>query len=507
MTALLRPDCLVLASMIIPLVAALVIPVFHNRSNLREGVTLIAAVLLCATVWSLLPGVMAGKPPSYDVVEVLPGVALAFKIEPLGMLFGLIASTLWIVNSVYSIGYMRAHNEPRQTTYYVCFAIALASTMGVAFAKNLFTLFLFYELLTISTYPLVTHNRDSKSMSSGRLYLMLLLGTSMLLFLPAIIATFVLAGTTDFAPGGILAGKAGTTTLIVLLALFAFGIGKAAVMPLHFWLPAAMVAPTPVSALLHAVAVVKAGVFCVAKIVLYVFGLDSLSGSGANVWLVYLATACIVGASLIALSRGNLKARLAYSTVSQLAYVVLGAALATSAGLLGGALQIAMHAVGKITLFFCAGAIYIATHKTEIKQLDGIGRTMPFTMLAFLIGSLSIIGIPPLGGTWSKWYLALAAADAGFLIVVGALMVSSLLNVAYLLSIVGRAFFLPPRPDDDDHGHGNGHGHANGHAEGGIHEAPLACVIPLSLTALGCIVLFFQIDNITALLAPAAAGK
>jgi multicomponent Na+:H+ antiporter subunit D len=496
MSALFSPENLLLATVVIPLLGALAIPLFNSQPNLRESVTLVTAFLLCGTVWSLLPGVLAGNQPSYQVVEVLPDVALAFKIEPLGMLFGLIASTLWIVNSVYSIGYMRAHDEPRQTTYYVCFAIALGSTMGVAFAENLFTLFLFYELLTISTYPLVTHNRDAKSMASGRLYLILLLGTSMLLFLPAIVATFVLAGTTDFEPGGILAGKAEPITLIVLLALFAFGIGKAALMPLHFWLPAAMVAPTPVSALLHAVAVVKAGVFCVAKIVLYVFGLDSLSGSGANVWLVYLATASMLGASLIALSRQNLKARLAYSTVSQLAYVVLGAALATTSGLLGGAVQIAMHAVGKITLFFCAGAIYVATHKTEIKELDGIGRTMPFTMLAFLIGSLSIIGIPPLGGTWAKWYLALAAADAGFLIVVGALMVSSLLNVAYLLSIVGRAFFLPPRKDDHHAVHGDG-----------IHEAPLACVVPLSLTALGCIVLFFQIDNITALLAPAMTGK
>jgi multicomponent Na+:H+ antiporter subunit D len=509
MTAMFRPEFLMLAAIVIPFVGALAIPLFHDKPNPREGVTLVTAVLLCATAWLLLPSVLAGTPPSYDIVEVLPGLALAFEIEPLGMLFGLIASTLWIVNSVYSIGYMRAHDEPRQTTYYVCFAIALGSTMGVAFAKNLFTLFLFYELLTISTYPLVAHNRDAKSMASGRLYLMLLLGTSMLLFLPAIIATFVIAGTTDFAAGGILGGKAGTATLIVLLALFAFGIGKAAVMPLHFWLPAAMVAPTPVSALLHAVAVVKAGVFCVAKVVLYVFGIDTLFSSGANVWLVYLAAACILGASVIALTRGNLKARLAYSTVSQLAYVVLGAALATTAGLMGGAVQIAMHAVGKITLFFCAGAIYVATHKTEVKELDGIGRAMPFTMLAFLIGSLSIIGIPPLGGTWAKWYLALAAADSGFLIVVGALMLSSLLNVAYLLSIVGRAFFLPPRADDHGHGQGHGDGYADGHghAKDGIHEAPLACVVPLSLTALGCIVLFFQIENITALLAPAISGK
>jgi multicomponent Na+:H+ antiporter subunit D len=239
---------------------------------------------------------------------------------------------------------------------------------------------------------------------------------------------------------------------------------------------------------------VKAGVFCVAKVVLYVFGLETLTASGANTWLVYLAAGCILLASLIALSKDNLKARLAYSTVSQLAYVVLGAALATTTGLMGSAMQIATHAVGKITLFFCAGAIYVATHKTEVSQLDGIGRTMPFTMFAFLLGSLSIIGLPPFAGTWSKWYLALAAADTGHLIVVGVLMLSSLLNVGYLLSIVGRAFFLPPR---DDHTR----------SRDGIQEAPLACVIPLSLTALGCVALFFGIDFVQTLIAGALGTK
>jgi multicomponent Na+:H+ antiporter subunit D len=246
-----------------------------------------------------------------------------------------------------------------------------------------------------------------------------------------------------------------------------------------------MVAPTPVSALLHAVAVVKAGVFTVLKVVIYIFGIDALAANGASTWLVYVAAACILLASLIALSKDNLKARLAYSTVSQLAYVVLGAALATTSGAMGGAVQIAMHAAGKITLFFCAGAIYVATHKTEVSEMNGLGRTMPFTFFAFLLGSLSIIGLPPFGGTWSKWWLTWAALDAGHLVVVAVLMASSLLNVGYLLSIVGRAFFLPP---------------VDGTAVTGIKEAPFACVVPLMLTALGCVVLFFQVDTITALI-------
>ena len=483
------PATLMLAAIAIPLIAALIIPVFARQPNAREAVTLIAAAILFVLVLSIAVPVLGGARPTWPGIEVLPGVSFAFSIEPLGMLFALIASGLWIVNSVYSIGYMRTNDEPRQTGYYVCFAIALGSTMGIAFSANLFTLFLFYEALTLSTFPLVTHHRDEKSIRSGRLYLLMLLGTSLLLFLPAIVITFVLAGTVDFKAGGILAGTGGTL-LAVLLGLYAFGIGKAAVMPLHAWLPAAMVAPTPVSALLHAVAVVKAGVFSVLKVVVYIFGIDTLASTGASTWLVYVASASILLASLIALSKDNLKARLAYSTVSQLGYVVLGAALASANGVMGGAVHIAMHAAGKITLFFCAGAIYTAAHKTEISDMNGLGRTMPVTMFAFFLAALSIIGLPPMGGTWSKWFLIMGALDTGHLFVVGVLMLSSALNVGYLLSIVGRAFFLPP-PNPAK----------------GIHEAPLACLVPLCITALLCIVLFFQIDVIESMMSPVAAGR
>jgi multicomponent Na+:H+ antiporter subunit D len=408
------------------------------------------------------------------------------------MLFALVASTLWIVNSVYSIGYMRGNDEPRQTSFYVCFAVALWATMGIAFAKNLFTLFIFYEILTLSTYPLVTHKANAEAIRAGRIYLLILIGTSMVLLLPAIAWTWILAGTLDFTPGGILDGKAGPAMLAVLLALFAFGIGKAALMPLHFWLPAAMVAPTPVSALLHAVAVVKAGVFTILKVVVYIFGIKTLSSTGASGWLIYAACITLLLASMIALSRGNLKARLAYSTVSQLAYIVLGAALATSSSVIGAGKHIAMHAAGKITLFFCAGAIYVAAHRTEISQLDGIGRKMPITMAAFMIGSLSIIGLPPFGGTWSKWYPAVGSLEAGYQFVVAVLMISSLLNVAYLMPIVARAFFKALDSKD-------------GTAKVGIEEAPLPCVLALSFTALLCLLLFIFPDWIESLLRPLVA--
>lgn len=472
-------------------IAALLIIMSHRKPNQREAVTLLAAATLFGLVASLLPSVLAGERPATAPLVVMPGLALAFRVEPLGMLFGLVASALWIVNSVYSIGYMRANKEPRQTPYYACFAVALGSAIGIAFAANLFTLFIFYELLTLSTYPLVTHKATTEAMRAGRLYLGLLIGSSVVLLLPAIAWTYMIAGSLEFTPGGLLAGKVTPAAAAALLALFIFGIGKAAVMPLHRWLPAAMVAPTPVSALLHAVAVVKAGVFTVLKVVVYVFGVDSLGTAGASTWLIYLSTFGLVGASVVAWTRGNLKARLAYSTVSQLAYVVLGASLATGTAAIGAGLHIATHAVGKITLFFCAGAIYVATHKTEIAELDGIGRRMPWTMSAFLVGALSVIGLPPFAGAWSKWYLAAGALEEGRPLVVGALMASSLLSAAYLLPIVARAFFVAPREAENP---------------SGIQEAPFACVLPLCLTAAACLVLAWFTDDIVAMLQPIVTG-
>jgi multicomponent Na+:H+ antiporter subunit D len=392
-----------------------------------------------------------------------------------------VASGLWIVTTCYSIGYMRANHEDHQTRYYACFAVAILGAIGAALAKNMLTLFLFYEVLTISTYPLVAHHGTEKAMRGARTYLAILLTTSIGLLLLAVIWTWAVAGTLDFREGGILAGRADDRTVVVLLALYAFGTGKAALMPFHRWLPAAMVAPTPVSALLHAVAVVKAGVFTVLKVIVYIFGIDLLATTGASIWLMYVAALTIILASLVALTKDNLKARLAYSTISQLSYIVLGGALATSLGVIGGGMHIAMHAFGKITLFFCAGAIYVAAHKTEISDMHGIGRTMPVTLFAFLIGALCVIGVPPMGGTWSKWYLMLGAADAHQLILIGVLMVSTLLNIAYLMPVVVRGFLYPASKRT---------------GKPSIKEAPLFMLVPICVTALGCVVLFFYPDGI-----------
>ncbi len=468
-------ETLIILALVIPAVGAGLIALTSWQPNLRETVTLVTAATLFGVVMMILGRVMDGEQLMTGSFQIVPGLDLAFNVEPLGMLFACVASGLWIVNSIYSIGYMRGNNEPRQTPFYMCFAVAIASTLGIAFSANLFTLFLFYEVLTLSTYPLVTHKGDDNARAGGRTYLLILLGTSMVLLLPAIIATAMIAGTLDFTPGGILAGKTDKTTVAILLALFMFGIGKAALMPMHRWLPAAMVAPTPVSALLHAVAVVKAGVFTAMKVVIYIFGIDLLAGTGANEWLIWVAAASLLAGSLVAMTKDNLKARLAYSTVSQLAYVVLGASLATGWGVIGGSMHIAMHAVGKITLFFCAGAIYTAAHKTEVSELTGLGRAMPFTFMAFLIGSLSIIGLPPFGGLWGKWYIALGALEAGQLLIVAILMISSLLNIAYLLPIPFKAFF----------------GESQGRKSDGIKEAPLPCLIAIGLTSFGCLILFF----------------
>jgi len=466
----------ILLALVVPLIGAVGIALAGRvNANLREAVTLITATALALVVWGLVPEIMGGGRPSLWLTQVLPGVAIEFQVEPLGMLFAALASGLWIINSIYSIGYMRGNNESNQTRFYVMFAVSLAATMGIAFAGNLFTLFLCYEALTLATYPLVAHKGDEKTIRSARVYLGLLLATSIGLFLPAIIWTYSVAGTGDFTVGGILAGKLEGPAVGLLLVLFVFGIGKAAVMPVHRWLPAAMVAPTPVSALLHAVAVVKAGVFTVTKVIVYIFGIDHLFSSPGSDWLVYAAAFTIIAASIVALRQTNLKRLLAYSTVAQLSYVVMAAAILKPLAEIGAAIHIVAHAFGKITLFFAAGAIYTAAKKTELHQLRGIGHRMPLTMLAFTIGALSMIGVPPTGGFVSKWYILAGAFEADNYVAIATIIVSTALNAAYFLPIVYMAWFeretVPPATP---------HG-----------EAPWPAVLALTVTAALTLLFFF----------------
>ena len=485
-------EMLLIAALGLPLLTCAGIFLTGRWPDLREGMTLLGAAALFAVVIMIALRTAAGAPPELNFGEAVPGLEFALKVEPLGALFALVASGLWIVNSLYSIGYMRGNRERNQTRFYMCFAIALFGAMGVALSGNLFTLFVFYEILTLSTYPLVAHKGDAKAQRGARIYLMTLLGTSIGFFLVAIIWTGALAGSLDFVPGGLLQQAEGLTPVItsILLLLFVFGIGKAALMPFHFWLPNAMVAPTPVSALLHAVAVVKAGVFTVLKVSIYIFGEDILSATPARDFVLGVACFTIIVASLVAMTKDNLKARLAYSTIAQLAYVTCGAMLATSAGFMGGALQIAAHAAGKITLFMCAGAIYVATGVQNVSEMRGLGKRMPLVFIAFFVAALSIIGIPPLAGGWAKYELMQGAVNGGFGYVPIILIVSSLLNIAYLLPIPILALMPPPGGPEP----------APFKRPGG---APILTVAAPCFTAFLCFLMFFAVGPLSDFLAPA----
>ncbi|EMI42832.1 proton-conducting transporter membrane subunit [Rhodopirellula sp. SWK7] len=495
------PDHMIWISLALPLFAVGLIAIFGKAPDLRDGASGTIAGLLFIVTASLSIGVFSGERPELHLGEMLPGFEIAFRVEPLGMLFALVASGLWILTTAYAVGYMRGHHELHQTRFFACFAIAIFAALAAAFSANLFTLFVAYEVMTISTYPLVTHHGTEEAKRGGRIYLGILLSTSIAFFMLAIVWTWSLAGTLDFKLGGILSDavaedRISQTGLGVLIGLFAFGIGKAALMPFHRWLPAAMVAPTPVSALLHAVAVVKVGVFSVMKVCVYIFGLELLRETGVSLYLAYVAGFTLVVASLVAMTKDNLKARLAYSTIGQLAYITLGAMLATPNSVIGGGMHIAMHAVGKITLFFCAGAIYVAAHKKNISDMEGLGRKMPFTFAAFLIASVSIIGLPPGGGAWSKWFLAVGTVETHQYLLTAALMVSSLLNIAYLVPIPMRAFMKPKSGSSDEPVQETGGWFAN------LQEAPALCVVPLCVTAIGSVALFFAAEWIYQALLP-----
>ncbi|MBF0621018.1 MAG: monovalent cation/H+ antiporter subunit D family protein [Magnetococcales bacterium] len=477
------PEIALPLMLITPILGGLLIVAAGRHPNLRETITLVTAVSLFLITAFLTPHILHGALPEHVLVEMMPGMALTLKADPLGIVFALVASILWIINSLYSIGYMRKNGEKNQTRFYLCFALALASVMGIALAGNMLTLFIFYEALTLVTYPLVTHAGTKKAKKAGRTYLGILLVSSIGFQMLAMIWTWSISGTLTFSPEGILAGHVEGPMVLILLALYMFGIGKAALMPLHRWLPAAMVAPTPVSALLHAVAVVKAGVFTVVRVVMHVFGLDLLNATSNSNWLLYVACFTIITASVIALHQNNLKRRLAYSTVSQLSYVVLGAAILAPISMVGAVMHIVVHAFGKITLFFAAGAIYTAQHKTLVSELDGIGRIMPWTMGAFTIGAISMVGLPPTAGFLSKWFILQGAMETGQSIAVVVVVISTLLNAAYFLPIVYRAFFLSPTGNSDTTG--------DTPTQHVISEAPLPMVIALSTTAACTLLLFF----------------
>ena len=425
-----------------PLIAPLLIYIFKSNQNIRDSIGVIGSLISFYATVNITKELMNGSIPELFLLNIFNDLSLSFKVTPLGAVFGLLCSGLWILAAIYSVGYMRGNNEKNQTRFYIFYSLSIFGALCVAWSSNLLVLFIFYEFLTFATYPLVVHKETEDSIKASRLYLGILVGSSLMLFLPAIIWVWYSVGTLNFTNGGILQNSFNPSNAPILLFLFVFGIGKAALMPLHWWLPAAMVAPTPVSALLHAVAVVKAGVFSILMVICYIFGPEFMTSSGSGTFVIWASTITLFLSSVIAITKNDIKARLAYSTVSQLSYIILGGAIATNYSLIASVSNIMMHGVGKITLFFCAGAIYVSTKITKISDLNGLGHKMPLTFIAFSIGALSIIGIPPFGGSWSKFYLLLGAAQSELIIIIIILAVSTLLNTYYLLDPVFRAFFM-----------------------------------------------------------------
>lgn len=426
----------------VALLAALLIMFSGKRPNVREAWTIGASFVMVVLVFSMVPAVLEGSVYEYTLFNVTDTIGFTLRTDAGGMVFACVSSFLWVPVAFYGIGYMRGHHEKEQTGFFAMFAVCIASAVGIALAANLLTFFVFFEMLTVATYPLVFHSRNEEAKFSGRKYLIYTLTTGQL-FLVGIGIVYYISGTLDFAAGGILSADMAPMWLLQVLFLLMViaGAVKAGMMPLHGWLPSAMVAPTPVSALLHAVAVVKAGAFCVIRVIGYVFGPALLAQMGTATILAWVAAFTIIVSSLIAMKQDNLKRRLAYSTIGQLSYVILGAALLAPLSILGAYFHIVAHALMKITLFMCAGAVIVTAHKDNVSEMYGIGRKMPITMACFTIASLGIAGMPFIVGFLSKWDILLGALQIGRPLYLVVLLASALLALSYLMPVCYIAFF------------------------------------------------------------------
>lgn len=403
----------------------------------------IASIFCFTMVASMVPGILTETVYLTPIAKIIPGLSITLRVDSLGMVFALVSSTMWVFVNIYTIGYM-AHEQNKQR-FFSFFALSMFSAFGIAFSENLFTLFIFYELLTLCTYPLVMHIETEDAFKAGGRYLIYTLSGGAFFLAAIIITYFLTGGNLTLSQPGILPTDAPRTLMTVLFFMYVIGFGvKAALMPMHHWLPSAMIAPTPVSTLLHAVAVVKAGVFVALRSLYNVFGVENLQNLNAVNILAVIAGFTILSGSLIAMRQDNLKRRLAYSTISQLSYIILGAALLAPYAAIGAMIHIANHAFTKGTLFMCAGIIAEETGKKNISEIKGIGRRLPLTMSMFTIAALGMIGIPPLAGFMSKWYLGIGAGQAAKPIFIGVFLMSAMLNAAYFLPIVYTAFFQKP---------------------------------------------------------------
>ena len=433
-----------LLALLTPVVGAAGVVMLRHRVPARELCGIVAGLVQLGLIATLVPAVRDGGTVSVTLSTFLPEVSIALRADALGVVLAGTAAILWVLTTIYAMGYFGTTLDPKVTRFHACLCLTMAGTVGVAFSANLITLYLFYEAMTIITYPLVAHTGTPEALRGGRRYLAYQLGAGIAFLLPAIVLTYVEAGTFDFVPGGILDEGASSLLLVTIYVLYLLGIAKAALMPIHSWLPAAMVAPIPVSALLHAVAVVNVGVFCVMRVVLDVFGSDLTGNLGLGVLTLVATSVTILIASLYALRLDNLKGILAYSTIGQLSYMMLGVALLSPAGRTGAILHLVGHSFSKITLFFAVGSIYLATHRTLATELRGIGRRLPWTMAAFTIGALSIIGLPPTVGFVAKYFLFVGAVEAGQWAVLVVLSASTLLSAAYYLRLLRSALFDVP---------------------------------------------------------------
>ncbi|MBR2717808.1 MAG: proton-conducting membrane transporter [Clostridia bacterium] len=432
-------------TLLIPLLGGALLPLFRFRDLKSRGIYVEAVVILTSILtWILL---LTRTEARIDLLTVMDGLTLSFKVDGMSCVFAGLVSILWPLASLYGFEYMT--HEERPNTFFAFYTMTYAVTLAVALAANLFTLYVFYECLTLITLPLVVHKQDAKSIRAGRKYLYYSITGAAMAFI-ALVFTLHYGATTDFTLGGVLdmakvAGHEHVLHLVFLLAFIGFGT-KAAVFPMYAWLPAASVAPTPVTALLHAVAVVNAGAYAVLRVIYYAFGADFLYGTVAQAVALAIACFTIVFGSAMAVKEQHFKRRLAYSTISNLSYMLMGAALMTPDGMTGSLSHLLFHGVMKITLFYCAGAILVRTEQEYVQDLRGFAKVMPFTCGVMLVSSVAMVGIPPLCGFVSKWNLLTAAAETGLAmgtVGVAALIISAVLTAIYLFTVALPMYFRP----------------------------------------------------------------
>lgn len=437
----------ILLSSLVP--GLLIFTLREDQQKLRVTLNLCGVGIKLLLVGAMIYGVSQGLEFRFSV-PLLPGAPLVLQADALSLLFVALSSVLWLATTIYAIGYLES--SPLRTRFFGYFSLCVSATVGLALAGNLVTFLLFYEMLTLATFPLVVHRGTPESLRAGRVYLAYTVGGGALVLM-GVALLHVLAGGQDFQPGGYLLDAVGEhdLTLRVAFVLLIAGLGvKAALIPLHGWLPKAMVAPAPVSALLHAVAVVKAGAFGIIRVVYDVYGAEAMGLLDLAGPLLVLASVTIIYGSVRALQQQELKKRLAYSTISQVSYVTLGVALLGPIAAVGGLVHLVHQGLMKVTLFYCAGNFAETLGIHRIREMDGVGRRMPLTMTAFSIGALGMIGIPPIAGFVTKWALGMGALEVGQDWVLLVLMGSALLNAGYFLPLLWRGWFAEPADWHED---------------------------------------------------------